>query len=376
MTENVKNIYQKGQTSIDWNHMESMFEWISNMRGSEQDPIHHQEGDVLTHTKMVTKEVMEISLREDISEEESIVLFWTSLLHDVAKPLTMKKEDGRVTNRGHSKIGSIMARNILWKRGFPVNLREQVCALISYHQIPFWLIDKERHFTNFLLSEISYRSQNRLLSLFAEADMKGRISADKNSVLDNISLFAEMSRDLDCYNRQRCFSSDYARIRYFNNYENINLTDEPFDILTDKFTVYFMSGIPGSGKSTFSKKLNLPIISLDSIRSEMKISATENQGLVIQESRKKAREFLRKKQSFVFDSTNLSKEIRGFNTNLCLSYGAKISAICVESSFKEIMKRNSEREKDMVPQKAIDKMLSKWEYPSLAEFHEISIIQN
>lgn len=38
---------------VDWNVLETKFDWFSDMIGVPQDPIWHGEGDVYTHTKMV-----------------------------------------------------------------------------------------------------------------------------------------------------------------------------------------------------------------------------------------------------------------------------------------------------------------------------------
>jgi hypothetical protein len=59
------------------------------------------------------------------------------LLHDVAKPMTTKTEEGgRVTAKGTRAPGRCYARRLLWELGAPFALREMVCGLIRYHQIP------------------------------------------------------------------------------------------------------------------------------------------------------------------------------------------------------------------------------------------------
>jgi phosphoribosylformylglycinamidine (FGAM) synthase-like amidotransferase family enzyme len=37
----------------DWKNLEEQFDFVSDMKGVLQDPIHHAEGDVAVHTQMV-----------------------------------------------------------------------------------------------------------------------------------------------------------------------------------------------------------------------------------------------------------------------------------------------------------------------------------
>lgn len=64
-----------------------------------------------------------------------------------------------------------------------------------------------------------------------------------------------------------------------------------------------MSALPGTGKDFFIKKNypNVPVISLDNIRRENKISPTDKKGngQVIQMAKEQARVFLRKKETFI-----------------------------------------------------------------------------
>ena len=70
------------------------------------------------------------------------ILFAAALLHDVAKPSFTRNEEGRITSRGHSQRGAIAATRILSELGFNFTPREQVSALVRYHQLPFHLINR------------------------------------------------------------------------------------------------------------------------------------------------------------------------------------------------------------------------------------------
>lgn len=61
-------------------------------------------------------------------------------MHRAGAP--QRVEDGRITSRGHSVRGAIMARCILWESNVDIAAREQVCALVRHHQLPFHLINR------------------------------------------------------------------------------------------------------------------------------------------------------------------------------------------------------------------------------------------
>src|SRR5262249_56706231 len=64
------------------------------------------------------------------------------LLHDVGKPSTTRLDNGKLTSRGHSLRGDNLVRVALWRLGVPFGMREQVCALVRNHQIPFFGITR------------------------------------------------------------------------------------------------------------------------------------------------------------------------------------------------------------------------------------------
>ena len=46
---------------LPWHHMISSFNWLNTLADCPQDPIHHAEGDVLTHTRMVCEALIALS---------------------------------------------------------------------------------------------------------------------------------------------------------------------------------------------------------------------------------------------------------------------------------------------------------------------------
>ena len=101
-------------SKVDWDSIESDFPCLAALRGCIQDSQHHAEGDVYVHTRMVADSVLSNPEWQSLSESEREIVLLASILHDIGKPACTKIEGDRVTSRGHSKRGAIMARSLLW----------------------------------------------------------------------------------------------------------------------------------------------------------------------------------------------------------------------------------------------------------------------
>ena len=97
-----------------------------------------------------------------------------------------------------------------------------------------------------------------------------------------------------------------------------------------------MCGLPGTGKDTWIREHypGLPVVSLDEIRREMKISPAESQGPVAAEARERARAYLRARQPFVWNATSLTPELRRKNTELFEAYKASVRIVFLETGWK------------------------------------------
>ena len=121
---------------------------LGALAGCEQQPDFHGEGDVATHTRMVLAALESDPAFAALEDQLRTECFLAALLHDVAKPACTRVEDGRITARGHARVGAIEARRILWQLGVEPVARERVCTLIHYHLHPFWALertDADRH---------------------------------------------------------------------------------------------------------------------------------------------------------------------------------------------------------------------------------------
>jgi predicted kinase len=353
--------------TVDWPALTEQFEWIAAMRDCPQDPEFHAEGGVWTHVGMVCEALAGLDEYRALPEAQRQILFAAALLHDVAKPSCTKNENGRITSRGHSLRGAIRARRILWEAGSDFPAREQVCALVRFHQQPFHVINQpEAQRTAFFISQTA---RCDLLSLLAQADALGRECRDKADLLTNIALFREFCRDHRCLQGPRQFPSAHSRFLYFRT----SGRDPDYLAYEDaRCRVTVMSGLPGSGKDAWIAQHlpDCPRVSLDAIRDEFAARRTGNQGAVVQAAREKAREFLRAGEDFVWNATNLSREIRMQVIDLLAAYNACVRIIYIEAGRELLLTQNSSREAP-VPARAIGRMMDRWEVPDGTEAHQV-----
>ena len=351
---------------LDWDGLDETYEWVRRMRDCPQSPVYHAEGDVWIHTRMVLEELVQLPAWRSLEPFDRDLLFAAAALHDAGKPATTRVEGGKITSRGHSMKGARMARRILWEMGIAPGLRESIAALIRYHQLPYYLM--ERSDARRLAIEISQTARMDLLTIHAEADVRGRTCEDLPRLLDNIALFAAFCREQNCWHGPRPFANDHSRFLYFRM-PGRDPDYGAFDDTQGEMTL--MSGFPAAGKDTWLEtKYAGPVISLDAIREEIGVDASGEQGKVVQLARERARERLRAGQNFAWNATNISRELRSQVIELAAAYDARLRIVWVEAPRVELWERNRNRPKP-VPERVIDSLMDRWETPDLCEAHSV-----
>lgn len=354
---------------IDWNIIERTVlgryeEWL---RHTPQSPLFHAEGDAFVHTQMVCEALMQLPEYQGLNERQRHILYVAALLHDIGKIHTTKLIDGDWHTPHHALAGSSMVRELLWKDyGLCGNrelleIREAICLLIRYHSYPPVAIERKnpqlrlhRMAANGLLvPDFSIR----LLCMLCKADMLGRKCYDQQEVLDKIALCEEMAKEEGCYDTCYPFPSTYTR-RAFLGDRDVWKDQELFDDCWGE--VILMSGLPGTGKDSWIKNnvLDLPMISLDDIRRTIRIPPTAEQGKVANIAREQAKEYLRRRQSFVWNATNITAQMRESLISLFETYHAHVRIVYLETDWQTLLERNRSRE-DAVPQPAIEEMMGK-----------------
>lgn len=111
---------------------------VGEMRGVEQPPRFHPEGDVWEHTL-----IMLDTLSSETAPGTNPMLAWAALLHDVGKPLTRTEDEKGVHFYGHVKWGETIASNILNRLRFSRVQRQIILDLIHQHMV-FMNVQKMR----------------------------------------------------------------------------------------------------------------------------------------------------------------------------------------------------------------------------------------
>ncbi len=97
---------------------------IEALKGVEQSPDYHPEGDVFVHTVLLLGQL----------DRPSEALALGALLHDVAKPACAERRpDGRITFYGHAEIGAERAVEICQRLRRSRDTWERVAYLVRHH---------------------------------------------------------------------------------------------------------------------------------------------------------------------------------------------------------------------------------------------------
>jgi poly(A) polymerase len=96
---------------------------IARMKGVQQPPQFHPEGDVWTHT---------LGLLDQLQAGCPPTLAWGALLHDVGKPSTFRRAE-RIRFDGHAEVGVAIAAEICRRFRFSNDETRQILALVEHH---------------------------------------------------------------------------------------------------------------------------------------------------------------------------------------------------------------------------------------------------
>jgi poly(A) polymerase len=97
---------------------------ITAMKGVEQPPEFHPEGDVFVHTLL---------LLENLPDPCPPTLAWGALLHDVGKPATFRVAPDRIRFDDHVHVGVKIAEEICGRLRLSNDDTKQVLALVDHH---------------------------------------------------------------------------------------------------------------------------------------------------------------------------------------------------------------------------------------------------
>lgn len=364
----IKNIVDK---DFNFDEITKDFPIIYKLKNIDQNPKYHKEGNVYVHTKKVCQELIKLQEWKELDNVERATVYLGAFFHDIGKLICTRLENDEIVSPKHGVKGSKLFREIFYKEyDISFKLREEIASLIKYHGLPLFFIDRED--MDYDLIKASQSANMKLLYLIAKADLLGRECDDQEDILDNIECFKDYVKELGCFYLPKKFTNKYTKFLYLNK-RNIWYGDEVFDTTTCEVTV--MVGFPLAGKDTYIESYlkSIPMISLDDIRKEFNISPKKDSAKVVAIAKERAKEFLKKKISFVWNATNISKEIRKSLCSLFSAYGARVRFIYIEAPYRELLSRNKIRDR-VVPEKVINNMIKKFDMIENWEGYQIEYI--
>jgi predicted kinase len=355
----------------DWKSLVKTFDWVRDMKGVPQDALYHEEGDVATHTQLVLKALERIPEYRQLPEQEQHIIWAAALMHDVEKRSTTTiEDDGAITAKGHAKKGAMTARYYLYTMAStPFTIREQIVALVRYHALPVYALASQDPAKAVI--EASLQVNTKFLAILAKANTLGRKTTAKEDMLLQIDLFQALCEENDCWGHPRHFKTPNARFQYFRK-EEAYPDFVPFDEFGSR--VILMSGLPGAGKDDyiFHYYRDWPVISLDNIRRELKVTPTDKSGngRVIQFAKEQARIYLRQQQNFVWNATNITRSMREQLVNLFTTYKAYVIIVYVEVPYYQLHAQNPDDD-NFIPASVIESLAARLEVPVETEAHEV-----
>lgn len=359
----------------NWESLCRQYSWVADMEGVPQSPVHHAEGDVAIHTRMVLAALEALPAYKVLPENARELLWMAALLHDVEKrSTTFTDAGGNIVSPGHAKKGALTARYLLYA-SFEMSFeqREQVVHLVRYHGLPLWLMHKPD--PQKALLEAALHVNTQWLYLLAQADMLGRICADKEEMLERIEFFKAYCIEQECWGQPYPFASGLGRFRYFQKEEGTAPAYEPYDDTSCEAVI--LCGLPGMGKDHYIRKHypDWPLVSPDNIRRQhgLKPNDRSANGWVAQQAKEQARVQLRAKRNFVWNATNITRQMRSQLISLFATYSARVTLVYIERPRSVWERQNAGREA-AVPPAVLEKMLRKLEVPLLSEAHKVIYI--
>lgn len=171
--ELLKLLLLSDKPSIGFEYLREMrvikkyFPQLYAMIGCPQSRIHHPEGDVWQHTMLVIDEAAKLRGKSKAPD----VFMLAALLHDIGKPITTRKENGRITSRGHAEAGEQLAMEVLSLLTNDKKILSKTTELVKYHMHPLLLYKKAK---NPAIRRLANKCDIHEVLLLHEADYKGR----------------------------------------------------------------------------------------------------------------------------------------------------------------------------------------------------------
>lgn len=340
-----------------WDKIEKIPEFAA-LKGVLQNFDYHQE-DAFEHTKYVTTE-MKTYLDAVHANKKGLyylIMISAALCHDLGKATTTyyDEKDKVYKCRNHGLAGERITRKLFYDTN-PI-IREIICYMVRYHMNLHFVLDDEKTINDKLIFLSKGLVSIHDMLILNKCDSLGSINENQSlkDLKERWKKIEQIARDLNIYDT------------VYSNYKEID---------RNKFTIYVMLGLPGSGKNYFIdhykyfKENNLPVISRDDIRTEIGIPGEKPFGNKEQENKvteiceERMIEYCKKQQSFIINNTNLRRSFRRDYIELTDEYKPQIVYIFIEPNSLE---DNYNRRRGIMSLDVIDRMLDNMEFPHTSE---------
>lgn len=175
--------------------LDQLFPELRALVGCPQDPERHPEGDAFTHTRLSLDEAVKLS--RELSREKRLTVMLATLCHDLGKPATTARLDGRISAPGHDDAGIEPATSLMNTLGLYTvsgfDVRKNVLALVREHLRPEQFYQDRDRIGDGEFRRLAQRVEPDLLYRVSKAGALGRGPASSSEAQD---WFLEKAREL------------------------------------------------------------------------------------------------------------------------------------------------------------------------------------
>jgi tRNA nucleotidyltransferase (CCA-adding enzyme) len=190
----------------------SFFPEIQALHQLPQDPLHHPEGDVLTHTGLCLEALHHLPAYQKLPEKEKKILAFATLCHDLGKSNTTRTcyntQIGRhtITSHNHQTTGVALTRQLLNALNQSPHTIEKVSLLVAHHMDHVWTKPTPTHVAH-LAAQLSPKNPHtphptitqtlHHLAILVEADHHGR-SPKPKKMPEKMEKILKIAQTLPC----------------------------------------------------------------------------------------------------------------------------------------------------------------------------------
>jgi tRNA nucleotidyltransferase (CCA-adding enzyme) len=160
----------------EWEMLPVVAPELAPLADTPQDPQWHPEGDVWTHTLLAVDQAA--PLIADLDRPRALAVMLATLAHDLGKPGTTQRTEGRIRSLGHEEAGVPLAESLLDRWGVHTrhgyDVRAQVLGLVGNHLKPGQLYDDRDRVSDGAIRRLAGKCEPGLLYRVARADCLGR----------------------------------------------------------------------------------------------------------------------------------------------------------------------------------------------------------